>query len=132
MNWYITVLKKYAVFEGRAKKKEYWMFVLFNIIFSVLAGLLDIALSTPGQNNGNDFNLVSSLYSLAILLPTLAVTVRRLHDVGKSGWWILIPLIPVIGSIWLFLLMLADSEPGGNQYGPNPDRDRKLIELGTY
>lgn len=124
MNWYFTVLKKYAVFSGRARRKEYWLFVLFNIVFSVVAIVLDNLLGTASEDLG--YGAIYGLYSLAVLLPGLAVTVRRLHDVGKSGWWILISLVPIIGGIWLLVLLATDSEPGENQYGPNP----KVVRAG--
>jgi uncharacterized membrane protein YhaH (DUF805 family) len=118
MSWYISVLKKYAVFSGRARRKEFWMFVLFNIIFSIVATLLDRVLGTRVGEMGNGW--ISILYSLAVLIPSLAVAVRRLHDIGKSGWWLLISLIPLIGAIWLLILYIKDGQPGDNQYGPNP------------
>ncbi|MFO3795686.1 MAG: DUF805 domain-containing protein [Anaerolineales bacterium] len=118
MKWYIAALKKYAVFNGRARRKEYWMFVLFNIIFSIVAVVLDNLLGTASKDLG--YGVIYSLYSLAVLLPGLAVTVRRLHDVGKSGWWIFISLVPIIGGIWLLVLLATDSQPGENEYGPNP------------
>jgi uncharacterized membrane protein YhaH (DUF805 family) len=112
MNWYLKVLKQYADFNGRARRQEYWMFVLFNIIFSIVAGVLDAALGTWGA--------VGGLYGLAMLIPGLAVSVRRLHDIGKSGWMLLIALIPLIGTIWLIVLLATDGAPGNNQYGDNP------------
>ena len=120
MKWYLTVLKKYADFKGRASRKEYWMFVLFNIVFSIAAFLLDRLLGLTSLIQGGEFGILTILYPLAVLIPALAVTVRRLHDVGKSGWMILIGLIPLIGSIWLLVLYLTDSIPGANRYGPNP------------
>jgi uncharacterized membrane protein YhaH (DUF805 family) len=117
MSWYIEVLKKYATFSGRARRKEYWMFVLFNIIFSIVATVIDNLLGTT-QESG--YGILSSIYSLAVLLPGLAVSVRRLHDIGKSGWWLFIALIPLIGAIWLLVLTVTDSQPGDNEYGPNP------------
>jgi len=117
MNWYIQVLKKYAVFSGRARRKEYWMFVLFNIIFTIVASILDTVLfGTAIQGPGPLYGL----YGLAVLVPSLAVSVRRLHDVGKSGWFLLIALIPIVGGIWLLVLQCRDSAPGDNQYGANP------------
>jgi len=98
MNWYLKVLKNYAVFRGRARRKEYWMFVLFNIIFSIVAMILDNVFGTAIEDIG--YGLIYILYVLAILIPGLAVAVRRLHDVGKSGWMIFISLIPLIGTIW--------------------------------
>ncbi len=118
MNWYLKVLKQYADFVGRARRKEYWMFVLFNIIFSVIAMLLDNVLGIAMEEIG--YGPVTGIYLLAIILPGLAVAVRRLHDIGKSGWMILITLIPLIGSIWLLVLLVTDSNPGDNEYGPNP------------
>lgn len=112
MNWYLKVLRQYADFSGRARRTEYWMFVLFNFIFGVVAAILDASIGSWG--------LLSLFYGLAVLIPGLAVVVRRLHDTGKSGWMILISLIPIIGAIWLFVLMVLDSDPGDNQYGPNP------------
>ena len=118
MNWYLKVLKDYAVFSGRARRKEYWMFVLFSMIFYIVAVILDNVLGTAIEDVR--FGLFYILYYLAVLIPTLAVIVRRLHDVGKSGWMILISFIPLIGSIWLLVLLVTDSNPGENQYGPNP------------
>ncbi|MCE4563408.1 DUF805 domain-containing protein [Maribellus sp. CM-23] len=112
MNWYLKVLKQYADFNGRARRQEYWMFVLFNIIFSIAAGALDAALGTWGAIGG--------LYGLAMFIPGLAVGVRRLHDIGKSGWMLLIAFIPAIGLIWLLVLLATESTSGSNPYGPNP------------
>lgn len=115
MEWYLKVLRQYADFEGRARRKEFWMFALFNIIFAVSALVLDSLLDT-----GAIFYFV---YVLGMVVPGLAVAVRRLHDVGKSGWNILLILIPLVGSIWLLVLLVTDSEPGANQYGPNPKEE---------
>jgi uncharacterized membrane protein YhaH (DUF805 family) len=118
VNWYLEVLKKYAVFDGRARRQEYWMFILFNIIITAVLALIDSLIGTVIRQAG--FGLLQGLYDLAVLIPSIAVTVRRLHDTGRTGWWILIGLIPVIGGIVLLIFMLLDSEPGENQYGPNP------------
>jgi len=118
MNWYLKVLKQYADFSGRARRKEYWMFALFNVIFIIVAMILDNILGTT--TGGLPYGVFYFLYVLAIFIPGLAVSVRRLHDVGKSGWMYLIILIPLIGAIWLFVLMVTDSNPGENNYGPNP------------
>lgn len=118
MNWYLKVLKQYADFSGRARRKEYWMFVLFNMIFAIVAMILDNVLGIAMEGIG--YGPLYGLYVLAMLIPGLAVAVRRLHDVGKSGWMILIALIPLIGTIWLLVLMVTDSNPGENQYGQNP------------
>lgn len=117
MKWYVKVLKNYAGFSGRARRQEYWMFTLFNIIFAIVAMVLDNVLGFAGAAG---YGPLYGLYALATLLPGLAAAVRRLHDVGKSGWFILIALIPLIGSIWLLVLLCTDSKPGPNEYGPNP------------
>ena len=118
MNWYLKALNQYADFNGRARRKEYWMFFLFNMVFAVLASLIDIAAGTANLDSGS--GLFQGIYSLAVLIPGLAVGVRRLHDVGKSGWMLLIALIPIIGAIWLLVLMVTDSKEGTNKWGENP------------
>ncbi|MDP9315926.1 MAG: DUF805 domain-containing protein [Chloroflexota bacterium] len=117
MRWYLDVLKKYAVFRGRARRKEYWMFFLFNIIISFILGLVDGLISVA---LGSDQNILANLYLLAVLLPGIAVSVRRLHDTGRSAWWVLIGLIPIIGPIILVVFLVQDSNPGQNEYGANP------------
>ena len=111
MNWYREVLKKYAVFSGRARRTEYWMFCLFNVIITFVLGTIEGFFKGPGVLGG--------LYSLAMLIPGISVGARRLHDTGRSGWWQLIALIPVIGTIVLIVFLAQDSQPE-NQYGPNP------------
>jgi len=118
MEWYLKVLKQYVDFEGRARRKEYWMFALFNIIFLIAAAVLDNLLGTAIDGVG--YGLLYFLYALAVFLPGLAVGVRRLHDIGKSGWMLLIALIPIIGGIWLLVLLVTDSVFGENEYGQNP------------
>jgi uncharacterized membrane protein YhaH (DUF805 family) len=117
MNWYVGVLKKYAEFSGRARRMEYWMFVLFNIIISIVLSVVD-ALAGLRLESGQ--GILGTLYALAVLIPSIAVGVRRLHDTGRSGFWILIGLIPCIGAIVLIVFMIQDSQPGANEYGPNP------------
>ena len=111
MNWYLDVLKKYTVFSGRAQRAEYWYFILFNIIISLVLGFMDGLLGTGGVLGG--------IYLLAVLLPSIAVGIRRLHDTDRSGWWLLIGLIPLVGLV-LLVFMVLDSTPGENQYGSNP------------
>ena len=118
MSCYLEVLKKYAVFSGRARRMEYWMFILFNIIITVVLALIDYLTGTFSPRAG--IGLLGGLYALAVLIPSLAVTVRRLHDTDRTGWWILIGLIPVIGGIVLLIFMLLDSQSDANRYGPNP------------
>ncbi len=118
MNWYLKVLKRYADFNGRARRKEYWMFVLFNTIFAFAAMALDNVLGIAMEGIG--YGPLYGLYLLAVIIPSIAVGVRRLHDIGKSGWMMLISLIPLIGGIWLLVLFLTDGTPGENEYGANP------------
>ena len=120
MNWYVEVLKKYAVFTGRARRKEYWMFTLFNCIIACAIGVVMGIFGAMSETmSGIAFGLLL-LYCLAILIPSLAVAVRRLHDTGRSGWWILISFVPFIGTIVLLVFYVLDGQPGDNEYGPNP------------
>ena len=118
MNWFLGALKKYADFKGRARRKEYWMFTLFYIIFMVVAIILDNVFGIA--NKQTYYGPIYYLYVLAFFLPTLAVSARRLHDTGKSGWMIFINLIPIAGAIWFLVLMASDGQPGDNKYGSNP------------
>lgn len=126
MYWYLKVLKQYADFNGRARRREYWMFALFNIFFVFITIILDNLLGIAIEGVG--YGPLYGLYALATLLPALAVSVRRLHDVGKSGWMILIALIPIIGTIWLLVLLVTDSDPDENEYGANP-KDAQTDDL---
>ncbi|WP_101759017.1 DUF805 domain-containing protein [Oceanicoccus sp. KOV_DT_Chl] len=117
MNWYLEVLKKYAQFSGRARRKEYWNFVLFNLIFSIVLTFIDGLTGSLSPETG--LGLLSGLYALAVLIPSIAVGIRRLHDTGRSGWWILIALVPLIGALILLVFMLLDSE-ADNEYGASP------------
>ncbi|HEY8160016.1 MAG TPA: DUF805 domain-containing protein [Methylobacter sp.] len=118
MNWYLEVLKKYAVFKGRARRKEYWYFLLISTVISIVLVLIDSVTGTLSEEAG--IGLLSGIYSLAVLIPGISVAIRRLHDTDRSGWWFLIALIPIIGGIVLLIFMVLDSAPGDNQYGPNP------------
>lgn len=117
MNWYLQVLKKYAVFRGRARRKEYWVFTLFSVAISIVLGVVDQALGFADREGAGP---LSGLYSLAVLIPSLAVAVRRLHDTGRSGWWILIGIIPCVGFVVLLIFMIQEGQPEPNEYGPNP------------
>lgn len=112
MDYYKKVISNYAVFSGRARRKEYWMFLLVNIVIMVILGVIE-------KITGIESFLVG-IYSLAILIPSIAVTFRRLHDTGRSAWWLLIGLVPFIGAIVLIVFYAQDSQPGTNQYGANP------------
>lgn len=116
---YVSVLKKYAQFSGRASRAEYWYFFLANIIVSILLGIVGRML---GLKPGDGLESLSSLYSLVVLVPSLAVSVRRLHDTNRSGWWLFINIIPLIGQIVLLIFYITDSQSGKNQYGPNPKK----------
>lgn len=118
MNWYLDVLKQYAVFNGRVRRREYWMFVLFNGIVAMVALILDNIFGiTIGEAK---FGVIYLLFALAVLVPTIAITVRRLHDIGKNGWMVLLVLIPVIGALWLMVLLALEGSPAPNEYGRNP------------
>ncbi|GAB1040654.1 MULTISPECIES: DUF805 domain-containing protein [Shewanella] len=111
MEHFIGAIKKYADFTGRARRTEYWMFTLFYIIFSLVVSAIDYALGTT---------VLGLIYSLGLLLPSIAVAARRLHDTDRSGWWQLLALIPIIGWIVLLVFYCQDSEVGDNRFGSNP------------
>jgi uncharacterized membrane protein YhaH (DUF805 family) len=117
VTYYLDVLKKYADFSGRARRAEYWMFTLINFVISAVLFGVDNLL---GTGSGDSVGVIGGIYSLAVLLPSLAVTCRRLHDTDRSGWWMLIAIIPIIGAIVLIIFLVQDSTPGTNRYGPNP------------
>lgn len=112
MKHYTNVLKKYADFSGRARRQEFWMFTLIQAAIVIVLAIIDLALET--------FPLFLGLYFLGTLLPNLAVTVRRLHDLGKSGWWYFISFVPFVGGIWLLVLTATEGQPNPNEYGPSP------------
>lgn len=117
MNWYIEVLKKYAVFEGRARRQEYWMFFLVNLLISIGIGFVLGVLQAVTRTSA--LAGLSYLYSLAILIPSVAVGVRRLHDTGKSGWWLLLSFVP-FGAFFVIYFLAQPGVVGPNQYGPDP------------
>ncbi|HEY0663484.1 MAG TPA: DUF805 domain-containing protein [Thiobacillaceae bacterium] len=115
MNWFLTALKKYAVFSGRSRRSEYWYFVLFYLVIYIALAVIDNML-----NAGASFGLLSGIFSLVMLIPSLSVGVRRLHDTDRSGWWLLIGLVPILGAIALIAFAAQDSQPGDNRFGPSP------------
>ena len=142
MEWYLKCLRQYADFSGRARRKEYWMFILFNAIISFVLGFIDGLLG---------LNLLSYIYALVIFIPSLAVSVRRLHDIGRCGWWYLLPMFPFIGlsallafgsftssaaiilglaalgtGILMLVWFCTDSEGGSNKWGPNPKEEEGM------
>lgn len=104
--WYLIPFKKYVDFEGRASRMEFWTFILVNLVISAILA--------------NIFPYLGSLFSLAIIVPSIAVSVRRLHDVGQTGWMLLVGLIPLLGLIILIYFYIQDSQPGANEYGSGP------------
>ncbi len=176
MKWYLMVIKKYSTFTGRSRRKEFWMFVLMNLLFSTLAKLIDqlLGLNLPGSGF-MDGGIINMVYSLFVIVPTLSLTVRRFHDIGKSGWvyfrfmlaaiistivWVVLILMKAMKSgmsldpedidlatmgqflvptmiyglvilgiaIWSLVLMVRDSQPGENKYGPNPKEDNNITD----
>ncbi|MEY5130584.1 MAG: hypothetical protein RL734_651 [Bacteroidota bacterium] len=118
MNWYIKVLKQYADFKGRASKKEYWMFSLWQTLILILFVGMDNVLGTTFDDEV--YGLMYSVYLLATIVPMISVGIRRLHDIGKSAWWTFITFIPLAGPMWMIVLYASDGQLGENQYGPNP------------
>lgn len=120
MDWYLKVLKNYVGFAGRARRKEYWMFTLFSLIVAVVLAIID---GMGGFMTESGMGMLGLLYSLAVLLPSIAVSVRRLHDIDKSGWWLLLILIPLIGAIVLLVFAVMEGTRGDNRFGPDPKSD---------
>jgi uncharacterized membrane protein YhaH (DUF805 family) len=122
MSWYFKVLKNYAVFSGRARRKEYWLFLLCNLPLMLVLIVIDTVLTLSSRQSSAQGgpSPLTGLYMLGLLIPFLAVTVRRLHDTGRNGSWLLISLIPLVGGIMLLFFMAESSQPGDNQYGPDP------------
>lgn len=121
MNWYLKVLKQYFDFSGRARRKEYWMYTLFNVIVAFALGIIDGI--TGAKLGGEMFGLLGTLYTLAVLIPGIAVGVRRMHDLDRSGWWLLIAFVPVIGAIVLLVWACSEGSRGSNRFGPDPKSD---------
>lgn len=137
MEWMIMPLRKYARFTGRSRRKEYWMFLLFVIVVAIVLSILDAALGLGGGLDHQadlgegaasaSFNanggVLTLIFYVAILIPSIAVAVRRLHDIDKSGWWILIGLVPLIGAIVLLVFYCTDGTRGPNRFGADPKAD---------
>jgi uncharacterized membrane protein YhaH (DUF805 family) len=119
MNWFVSGLKRYAVFRGRAGRPEYWYFTLIYFLVALVLGALDFIAGTYNPESGT--GLFSSIFAIVLLIPVLAVTVRRLHDTGRSGWWLLIGLLPLIGFIVLLIFTLQRGTAGANAYGEGPE-----------
>ncbi|AXE29427.1 DUF805 domain-containing protein [Chromobacterium phragmitis] len=114
MNWYLTALKKYCDFSGRARRREYWLFQLFQMIALIVLAVLDQVVLRQAVP------ILTVVYALGTILPAWGVLVRRLHDIGRSGWWMLISCVPLVGGIILFVFTVMDSQQGDNQFGASP------------
>lgn len=130
IEWYKKVVfENYANFNGRARRSEYWFYTLANLIIAIALMIIDNVAGLAFENIG--YGPLYTLYSLAVLIPGLAVTVRRLHDVNKSGWFLLIAIVPLIGAIWLLVLFLTEGTKGSNEYGEDPKNTLESInEIG--
>jgi uncharacterized membrane protein YhaH (DUF805 family) len=133
MEWFLKVVRdNYSNFSGRARRKEYWMFILFSIVFSIGFSIFDeifgftygesYSSNTSGFSYSTEGGILSTLFSLALFIPNLAVAIRRLHDVNKSGWMLLVAFIPLVGVIWLIVLFATEGDQGSNQYGSDPKK----------
>lgn len=119
MNWFLMAVKqKYADFSGRARRSEYWYFILVYMLILIALSIVDVVMGWFSTDAG--VGVLSGIYTLALLIPSLSVAVRRLHDTDRSGWWLLIGLIPLIGGIVLLVFFVQDSQAGTNRFGPNP------------
>ncbi|MGC5021283.1 DUF805 domain-containing protein [Micromonospora sp. DT47] len=119
-----SVLTQYVGFTGRARRSEYWWFALFTVLVGLAAAILDSVLGTTLGSDGST-GVIGIIVNLALLLPTLAVAMRRLHDTDRSGWWLLIGLVPIVGAIVLLVFFVLNSTPGANRFGTNP-KERPL------
>ncbi|WP_430482421.1 DUF805 domain-containing protein [Rossellomorea marisflavi] len=129
MSWFLKGLKQYADFSGRARRQEYWMYMLFYSIFGIiLYGVAVIGMAMQSEGIILLGMGIYILYTLALLVPTLAITVRRLHDTGRSGFWYFIGFVPLVGGIILLVFCCLDSENGNNQWGSNPKNSDSMIE----
>ncbi len=132
MHWYLKVLKNYATFSGRAQRKEFLIFTLFVVIFSVLLGIIDSVLGF----NFNEIGILNTVFLFLMLVPSLAVTVRRLHDTNRSGWWLFISLVPIVGGLILIYWEVKNGDVGENRFGPDPkgfveEREIDVKEMDT-
>lgn len=122
MDWFITALRQYAVFRGRARRREYWFFMAFYVGISAFLSVLDAIAGHAGArgHGGAGMGPLSTLFALGMLLPALGVAVRRLHDTGRSGWWLLLGAVPLLGTLVLLVFAVSRGTPGPNAYGPPP------------
>jgi uncharacterized membrane protein YhaH (DUF805 family) len=118
MDWFVKAVQQFAVFRGRARRKEYWFFVLFYALISSFLAVIDMIVGHFDSRSGA--GLFSGLFALAMLLPAVAVSVRRLHDTNRSAWWLLVGVVPLLGTLVLLVFALSRGTPGANDYGPDP------------
>ena len=118
MNWFISALKKYAQFSGRSQRSEYWYFLLFYILIFIGLSFVDGLIGTFSKHSA--VGLLTGIFALAMVIPWISVGIRRLHDTDRSGWWLLVNLVPLIGGFVLLVFFAQDSQPGENRFGPNP------------
>lgn len=117
MSWYIKAIKNYVNFSGRARRREYWTFIIVNAVLGFILIILDSVLN---HYIANDIRILSGIYGLFVFIPGLSVSFRRLHDINKPAWWLLIGAIPLVGWIWLFVYSIKDGTIGPNKYGYDP------------
>jgi len=130
MEWFVLVLKKYFVFEGRARRKEYWMYYLFMVIINIPLSIIDALIGSVSSSV--DIGFLSTIFSVLTFIPWISVSVRRLHDINKSGGYMFLLFLPIIGWIWLFVLSVMAGDEGENQYGPDPKNPiTELDEIGV-
>jgi uncharacterized membrane protein YhaH (DUF805 family) len=129
MNWFMTALKNYAVFSGRSRRSEYWYFALFYLMLYVVCAIVDGL--TGSFDRASGIGLFTGVLTLALLIPSLSVGVRRLHDTGRSGWWLLIAFVPLVGAIILLVFLAQDSGAGANRFGANPKAGVPLSAVRT-
>jgi uncharacterized membrane protein YhaH (DUF805 family) len=127
MKYYLLALRRYAEFRSRSNRSEYWYFALFNLLFAGIALAVDNLFGTTYPQVW--YGYLYTAYALTILVPQLAVTIRRLHDTNRSGWFLLLAIIPVVGPIWVLVLLAMKGTPGENMYGPDPnDKDGQFLD----
>jgi uncharacterized membrane protein YhaH (DUF805 family) len=130
MQWYAKVLRQYADFNGRARRTEYWMFTLVSVIVGLVLGLVDeVVFIGPGLSTTG---WLHTIYSVAVIIPTLAVGARRLHDTGRSGWWLLIGVIPLVGAIVLIVFFALEGQRSSNAHGPDPKAVPARTPAGSF
>jgi uncharacterized membrane protein YhaH (DUF805 family) len=128
MKWYLHALRNYAVFKGRARRREYWIFELMNSAITLALFVLAVILGKAGYPY---FLSLPFLYIVATAIPSLSSLIRRLHDTGRSGWWFWIGLIPLFGPVSMLIFTVENSQPGENRYGPNPKQQPTTATTGT-